>query len=114
MIGLSDPRGPQERPDLLIESDVPIIVEHTRMGGCAAEIALMSTIAYPGVRRRSGGRRRSARAAPPAGEGDAADRGEQLGAEIVEVGGAHQPHILLRLVVQDLERARYPVGATRA
>lgn len=31
----------------VIESDVPIIVQHTRLDSRAAEIALISTIAYP-------------------------------------------------------------------
>jgi hypothetical protein len=31
----------------VIESDVPIIVQHTRLDSRAAEIALLSTIAYP-------------------------------------------------------------------
>lgn len=31
----------------VIESDVPIIVQHTRLDSRAAEIALMTTIAYP-------------------------------------------------------------------
>lgn len=31
----------------VIEADVPIIVQHTRLDSRAAEIALMSTIAYP-------------------------------------------------------------------
>ena len=31
----------------VIQSDVPIIVQHTRLDSRAAEIALLSTIAYP-------------------------------------------------------------------
>ena len=31
----------------VIESDVPVVVQHTRLDSRAAEIALMSTIAYP-------------------------------------------------------------------
>jgi hypothetical protein len=31
----------------VIESDVPIVVQHTRLDSRAAEISLMSTIAYP-------------------------------------------------------------------
>jgi hypothetical protein len=31
----------------VIESDVPIVVQHTRLDSRAAEIALLSTIAYP-------------------------------------------------------------------
>lgn len=31
----------------VIESDTPIVVQHTRLDSRAAEIALMSTIAYP-------------------------------------------------------------------
>ena len=31
----------------VIESDVPVIVQHTRLDSRAAEIALLSTIAYP-------------------------------------------------------------------
>ena len=32
----------------LIESDVPVVVQHTRLDSRQAENALMSTIAYPG------------------------------------------------------------------
>lgn len=32
----------------LIESDVPIVVQHTRLDSRQAELALLSTIAYPG------------------------------------------------------------------
>jgi hypothetical protein len=32
----------------VIESDVPVIVQHTRLDSRRAEIALMSTIAFPG------------------------------------------------------------------
>lgn len=31
----------------VIESDVPVVVQHTRLDSRAAEISLMSTIAYP-------------------------------------------------------------------
>ena len=31
----------------VIESDIPIVVQHTRLDSRAAEIALMSTMAYP-------------------------------------------------------------------
>lgn len=31
----------------LIESDVPVVVQHTRLDSRAAEISLMTTIAYP-------------------------------------------------------------------
>ncbi|KHK90726.1 sensory rhodopsin transducer [Novosphingobium malaysiense] len=33
----------------VIESDVPIVVQHTRLDSRAAEIAVMTTMAYPGA-----------------------------------------------------------------
>jgi hypothetical protein len=48
----NDLDGPEKVPldtdyASVIESDVPIIVQHTRLDSRAAEIALLSTIAYP-------------------------------------------------------------------
>ena len=47
--GLADPeRIPVDTPFAsLIESDVPIVVQHTRLDSRQAENALMTTIAYP-------------------------------------------------------------------
>jgi hypothetical protein len=48
----NDLEGPEKVPldtdyASVIESDVPIIVQHTRLDSRAADIALLSTIAYP-------------------------------------------------------------------
>jgi hypothetical protein len=47
---LEDPERIPEDTDFasVIESDVPIVVQHTRLDSRQAELALMSTIAYSG------------------------------------------------------------------
>jgi hypothetical protein len=46
---LTDPESVPRDTDYasVIASDVPIVVQHTRLDSRAAEIALLSTIAYP-------------------------------------------------------------------
>jgi hypothetical protein len=51
-VRFNDLREPAEIPRdtdfaTLIESDVPIVVQHTRLDSRQTELALLSTIAYP-------------------------------------------------------------------
>lgn len=47
---LEDPEPVPKDTDFasVIESDVPVVVQHTRLDSRQAEIALLSTVAYPG------------------------------------------------------------------